>query len=71
MDIDDTTPWNWTQTGFNVPLEDILGNAIVVKTGDDPQSAIALSGCCVLGKAAPAAAVPDGRNVIPDFNNLT
>ena len=43
-----------------MPLDDILGNSIVVKIGDDVQSASTLSGCCVLGKAAPAAAVPDG-----------
>ena len=50
--------WTWTQTGFAVPLKDILGNSIVVSSAVAPNAA-AVVGCCVLGKAEPEVVAPD------------
>ena len=59
---DDT--YSWQQTGFNVPLKDIVGNSVNV-TNSGCQY-----GCCVLGKAEPAAVDPELQTsdpaVVPD-----
>ena len=51
--------YTWTQTGFKVPLEDLLGKSILVK---DPTLNVAnpeIFDCCVIGKAKKAAVTPD------------